>query len=1451
MKKQLFKKFLSAFLAAALMFTMLPGELLEAKADGAQTTLYIDDGTIDLSGNSATQGTHHYTNSAGFIVSQRSSTAVNYAIEISGGTVNLTLDNVKMDLSTSASTALLVETGGTTLNLSMKMGTHSYLTGGQYSAGIEVQKDSTLNILGDSGGILSCTGNNDAAGIGNSTLNLHDPDFTDDGVGTINIKDGIIYALGGTAGGAGIGSGGDDPCGDISISGGHVYATGGDDAAGIGGASEETCDGTIAISGGYIEANDNSGGEAIGWGNNDCTMHGTLNITGGTLVCGGDRIQCLKTYISGGNVQGNYDNAKVSASDSRIVSNVKCTVPDKDATKRITSLAVRLNGAPFSYGKNDMSSIGNVVYIALPIGNPSVDVGFNTGDTLANYYSKTGSAILKLDQPAVTVGGLLDNYTVPASISPTVSGGAAGSTVTKSYSGRDGTSYNSSPTAPTAVGKYTFTASVPENDIYYGTTATKDFEIDPNTSTLQIAAIADQPYTGSAITPELTVKANGTPLTSSDYTVSFSNNTAVGTATVVVTGTGSYTGYTASATFKIVSGLQSITVGKKAIAVGQSANLTATGNYSDGSTRDLTSSVTWNSSNDSVAAVDGGGKVTALKEGTATITATAKDGSGIFGSAAVTVAGKPTISVTDDHSGWAASVPLTVATTTYDSNASAHVAVSFSADGNTFGSSQPVTGGSYTANENGTYRFTVTDGLSQTASQDVPVSRIDSTTPNTPTITNAGNYVSSKWYNTPQTVAATFATTGGCAEHLQYSFNGQDWVDGTSAAVSVEGTTNVSFRVIDALDRAGNTVSVPVNIDTAKPVVQINSNGYTDGTWTKNNVMLNVSNSTQNLGTTAFEYSTDGLNWSSVTGGSITDSAEGSTTYQFRAKSASGVVSNDQSITVKIDKTAPTGMLISFKQNPFKTVAHFATFGLFFGNTVDVNFSANDQGGSGIDHYQYQTVAEGGTFDENGTWQTGSLSISPEYKGTIYARAVDKVGHVSGYVAKALVVDKTAPVITAQTSLITNDPNASIPGEIKDNGAGVGTVTYQVNGGLAQTVDLTSNAYSDLTKDYSLSIGTLPDGVYDVTVNAQDNSGNIAATATVHVVKNAAQAGFTFTSGTLSKTWGDAPFTVTAAGGQSGGAITYAVTGGTDILSVDSITGKATIRKAGIAVITATKAAGSGYSAATAQMTVNVSKATPVVQTPPSASGISVIGKLSASNLTGGNASVPGTFIWANPDMVVTKTGSYAVSFTPTDSSNYNAVGCNIPVVVTPILTDGSSNPQLDFTGVALPEGVASVSLESYIQGSSSSSCSVMEKLIGQDKSLGNLNSLTVYDLKLLDQNGNPVTNFTGKIKVKIPIPAGMSGNLKVLWYNPADGTLTDMNAVQENGYLVFETSHFSFYAIAQLGSTPPAAFSPVQNPKTGSSNWPLFPLAVLGGGAAIGAVIIKRRRFFKIKKRA
>lgn len=113
---------------------------------------------------------------------------------------------------------------------------------------------------------------------------------------------------------------------------------------------------------------------------------------------------------------------------------------------------------------------------------------------------------------------------------------------------------------------------------------------------------------------------------------------SVGTTTITAT-TGDGTGLTASCTVTVTpKTVQSITMDEEALNLerGETTRLTVVVTPQDAD--DV--SVTWRSNNSSVATVDDGGRVTAIEVGTAVITATTNDGSGLSAKCTVTVTPK-------------------------------------------------------------------------------------------------------------------------------------------------------------------------------------------------------------------------------------------------------------------------------------------------------------------------------------------------------------------------------------------------------------------------------------------------------------------------------------------------------------------------------------------------------------------------------------------------------------------------------------------------------------------------------------------------------------------------------------------------------------------------------------------------------------------------------------------
>lgn len=72
--------------------------------------------------------------------------------------------------------------------------------------------------------------------------------------------------------------------------------------------------------------------------------------------------------------------------------------------------------------------------------------------------------------------------------------------------------------------------------------------------------------------------------------------------------------------------------------------------------------------------------------------------------------------------------------------------------------------------------------------------------------------------------------------------------------------------------------------------------------------------------------------------------------------------------------------------------------------------------------------------------------------------------------------------------------------------------------------------------------------------------------------------------------------------------------------------------------------------------------------------------------------------------------------------------------------------------------------------------------------------SRVIFDITLTVDGKEIQPN--GTVTVKIPVPETMDGEGVKVYREEADGTLTDMNAIYQNGYMVFTTDHFSRYIL-------------------------------------------------------
>ena len=120
------------------------------------------------------------------------------------------------------------------------------------------------------------------------------------------------------------------------------------------------------------------------------------------------------------------------------------------------------------------------------------------------------------------------------------------------------------------------------------------------------------------------------------------------------------------------------------------------------------------------------------------------------------------------------------------------------------------------------------------------------------------------------------------------------------------------------------------------------------------------------------------------------------------------------------------------------------------------------------------------------------------------------------------------------------------------------------------------------------NIATASEESGSVTI-ATTNYKDITATLTFHPTDKLVQDGFKFENGSVTKTYGDEDFTLTATGEVKGSTVTYE-SSEPAVAEVDSATGKVTIKGVGTAIITAKATATEDYDEAAATCTLTVGK---------------------------------------------------------------------------------------------------------------------------------------------------------------------------------------------------------------------------------------------------------------------
>ena len=147
---------------------------------------------------------------------------------------------------------------------------------------------------------------------------------------------------------------------------------------------------------------------------------------------------------------------------------------------------------------------------------------------------------------------------------------------------------------------------------------------------------------------------------------------------------------------------------------------------------------------------------------------------------------------------------------------------------------------------------------------------------------------------------------------------------------------------------------------------------------------------------------------------------------------------------------------------------------------------------------------------------------------------------------------------------------------------GDGDITYSSSNPNVATVDSSTGEVTIISAGETV-----------ITANASETENYSEDSASYNLVVNKAERILTFADGNaITKTYGDNEFIYAATkNGDNNADITYEVTAGTGVATVDSSTGRVTINNAGTATITASISATNNYTEASLSYTLTVNKA--------------------------------------------------------------------------------------------------------------------------------------------------------------------------------------------------------------------------------------------------------------------
>jgi hypothetical protein len=317
------------------------------------------------------------------------------------------------------------------------------------------------------------------------------------------------------------------------------------------------------------------------------------------------------------------------------------------------------------------------------------------------------------------------------------------------------------------------------------------------------------------------------------------------------------------------------------------------------------------------------------------------------------------------------------------------------------------------------------------------------------------------------------------------------------------------------------------------------------------------------------------------------------------------------------------------------------------------------------------------TLSVNQGASTSALTFTSSVPGVATINPTTGLVHIMGAGTTTLTVNQAADGNYSAASAVTQTLTVGKAAQTITGLAATGSKTYgdadytlSVNQGAATSaLTFTSSDMAVATINPTTGlVHIMGAGTTTLTVN-QAADGNYSAASAVTQILTVGKADQTITglAATDSKTYGGIymDFDLTVTKGASTSALSYS-SSNTGVATIHPTTGSVHIVGAGTTTLTLNQAADANYNAAAAVTQIlTVGKATPTISAAPTASAITFGQTLADSNLTGGTAITPGSFAFTTPSTAPSVgTANQGVTFTPSDTANYNTATTSVSVTV-------------------------------------------------------------------------------------------------------------------------------------------------------------------------------------------